>query len=51
MSTPNQLMAEIVRSAEMHAAIIGRPPLAHVILIKNRSVISAWRTGEQRARE
>jgi hypothetical protein len=47
----DQMMAENIKSAETDPAIVGRSPLVYVALIENRFVITAWRTGEQRARE
>jgi hypothetical protein len=47
----SQLIAKNSKSGQADPAIIGRSPLGHVVLIKNRFAMTAWRTGEQRARE
>jgi hypothetical protein len=47
----DQSKAKNIKSAEADPAVIGCPLLDSVVLIKNRFVITAWRSGEERARE
>jgi hypothetical protein len=46
----DQLVAGI-KSAQTDPTIAKRSPLVRVVLMNNRFAMTAWRSGEQRARE
>jgi hypothetical protein len=47
----DQSMAKHIKSADADSAVVGRSLLDRVVLINNRFAVTAWRTGEQRARK
>lgn len=47
----NQLMVGSIKFAQADPTMARRSRLVRIVLINNRFAITAWRTGEQRARE